>query len=68
MSDIKEVKTDTKSALFMDSDIITLACAFTAFDNVEESVASKYITTNKFNFTDTEGNVIEKGIVSSFNS
>ena len=60
MSDIKEVKTDTKSALFMDSDIITLACAFTAFDNVEESVASKYITTNKFNFTDTEGNVIEK--------
>lgn len=60
MSDIKEVKTDTKSALFMDSDIVTLACAFTAFDNVEESVASKYITTNKFNFTDTEGNIIEK--------
>lgn len=60
MSNTTEHKTDVKNALFMDTDIITLACAFSAFENVEDSIAAKYITTDKFNFTDTEGNVISK--------
>ena len=52
--------TSVKSALFMDSDIITLACAFSAFETVENEIAKKYITTNKFNFSTEDGKEIKK--------
>ena len=60
MSDVKNTDTSMTGTLFMDSDVITLACAFSAFENVTDEVVTKYISNNKFNFTDADGNPINK--------